>query len=211
MEKFFSIFGKVVLIVLVLGIIGGGAYYFGTRSSVKTSQSLPTSLIPPSTNVQKSSPTVEISPVLSTTLKKTISAGNPQPPFNLYVLSYPSDWTPQHDSPSSGDKLTLTKSNYTLTISQAAGGGGGCAYGNEPPQEMTQQFDSYVEIKAQNNTFRRGTSQQTPTTFTVCENRNGQYGFPTTFGYITYNTPANPNTSMLTEMDSIVTSILKQH
>ncbi len=35
MDKFYSIFGKIVVILLVVGLIGGGAFYFGQKSNVK--------------------------------------------------------------------------------------------------------------------------------------------------------------------------------
>ncbi len=35
MDKFYSIFGKIVVILLVVGLIGGTAFYFGQKSNVK--------------------------------------------------------------------------------------------------------------------------------------------------------------------------------
>ena len=35
MDKFYSVFGKIILVLLVFGLIGGGAFYFGQKSNVK--------------------------------------------------------------------------------------------------------------------------------------------------------------------------------
>lgn len=211
MDKFFSVFGKVILILLILGVIGAGAYYLGQKSATKNSQNQSTAVsttkIPdtptPTIEAMKPSPTTTISS------RKSISAGIPK--WSLYVLSIPTGWTNKEESNESAqtDKLTLTKNSNTLVISQGAGGGGSCTYGSEPSQEMGQHFDSFIGITGFNNQFRRGTNDAGKT-YQICEKGSGGYGFPTTFGYITYNI-SSVSDSILVEMDSIVASILKQH
>ncbi len=215
MEKFFSVFGKVMLVILILGLIGGGAYYFGTKNNQKSQ--LVTTPMPTAqpTEVISNTPTTALllSPpgTTSSTGRTSLSAGVPQ--FGLYVLSYPAGWSTneQRDDKAGTDIVTLTKNGYTLKIVEAGSGGGTCVFGNETPQPFSQHFNTYVDIAGTNGVqYRRG--QTDDTNYTICEKTSdGSYKFPTSWGPITYVTQVPTVSSILAEMDSIVSSILKQH
>lgn len=109
------------------------------------------------------------------------------------------------------DNLTLSKTGYKIVISQAAGGGGGCTYPGDAPAEMAQSFTSFVEINNPNGyLFRRGPAQGSPGAWTVCEKRQGSFGFPTTFGNITLTVPTTTDVTIMAEVDSILASLNKK-
>lgn len=62
--------------------------------------------------------------------------------------------------------------------------------------------------------YRRATSQAgSPAgteVYTVCDKKATGFGLPTQFGYITYNTPTNPDAGLLAVMDAMVASLMKQ-
>lgn len=207
MEKFFSVFGKIILVVIVVGGIGIGAYYLGTKNKTANVLPTPTVQVTSPTNIPTNMPTV--TPKHSRT---AVSAGlGTLPAFSLYVLSYPSGWTSKEekDEKANTDKLTLTKENYTLTILQGPAGAGPCTFGNEPAQEMAQHFATFVGIVGFDRQFRRGTNDSK--TYTVCEQKVQGYAFPTAFGYITYTVPNPSDKGIMAEADSIIASIMKQH
>ncbi len=203
MDKFFSIFGKVVLVLLVVGVIGGVAYYFGKQSSNKPKAASTT--ISPTVEPTQEAATPSAQPTTASSSKKTVSAGT----TTKYSVTFPSDWTANQENQPGNNKLIISKDNYQIVISQGAGGAGACTYGNEPAQPMSQQFKTYVQINGSGHSYRRAASDQTPTMFSICEESNGSYRFPTSFGYITYNTPQNLDPSILLQMDSVVASITK--
>ncbi len=212
MDKFFSVFGKVALVLIILGVIAGGAFYLGKNlANQSPKEQTPSTIVTPSTQpvtpTERPTGTTLLSPTAVT--KKSIAAG--VLPFTLYLLTFPQGWlsNEQKVEATGTDKLTLTKNGYVLTISQGAGGGGSCLYGSEPPQEMAQHFDNFVGITGVDKQYRRGTSDNK--TFTICEKKDAGFGFPTSYGYITYTTPTPNEDTILIEMDLIVASILKQH
>ncbi len=214
MDKFFSVFGKLVLVLLVLGLVGGAAYYFGNKNSqIKQSHTTVSPTLQPTKENITVLPTTEetVMPTASNASRTAFSAGVPQ--FGLYVLSYPAGWTPseQRDDNAGIDTVTFTKNGYILKIVQAGTGGGACIFGNEAPQPFSQHFNTYVEISGANNMhYRRG--QTDDTHYTICEKTSdGSYKFPTSWGPITYVTQVPTVSSILAEMDSIVASISKQH
>jgi uncharacterized protein YxeA len=201
----------VVSIIILIAVIGGGAFYLGQKSTGNSSITpTPTvSKVQTQTNTQ---PTSQISPTPTATSLQTVSAGGVLV-FSAYTLSLPSGWTSAKKITQNSDMLTLTKDSYKITIYQAAGGGGGCTYSGEPPQQMAQTFSSFVEIMNPNGfIFRRGPSLGTPNSWTVCQKNasDGSFGFPTNFGNITITTPANPTDTTMAEIDSILTSINKK-
>lgn len=145
--------------------------------------------------------------------QKTIKAGMDSDIFTAYSLNLSTGWISTHESnvDAKTDDVTLTKEVanvvYTLVISQAAGGAGSCVYPGEPSQQMSQTFTSYVGIPGITHQFRRGTTDGK--THTVCEKKIDSYAFPTTFGYITYKTPAKADPAILNEMDAMVASLSK--
>lgn len=226
MDKFFSVFGKLVLILILFAGIAGAAFYFGKKYSPsqpsQSSQftqptSSPTSY-PTSSPSATSSPTNFPSP--TPIIKKIISAGVASGlSFSLYTIAVPTDWAvaKEHsDSTPPLDKLTLTKSGYELSIYQAATGGALCIYpGVTPPEGPSSIFSSYVEFAgADGKIYRRGeatgASSGGKKTLTVCQKSEDSFGQPTGFGHISYKIPVSFDEGILKEMDGMVVSLSKK-
>jgi hypothetical protein len=140
---------------------------------------------------------------------KTEHAGMQSGVFTPYSVTINPGWSDTHTTDTSAkiDTLKITKGDYTVTISQAAGGSGVCLYPGSSPQPMAQMFNAEVGIPGLHAQYRRGTNDGT--NFTICEMRNNQYVFPTEFGNITYSTPGSPDLTTLNDMDAMVASLAK--
>ena len=115
-NKFFEIFGRLMVVIIVLGSIAAAAYYYGMNRNgavkeeelvIKTGESAAT------TTSDSTKPTV--SPVK----KVQVSAGAVE--HTKYTVSVPEDWQVTKDPTNSNDmdKMTLTKNGYTVVLYQA--------------------------------------------------------------------------------------------
>lgn len=204
MDKGFAVFGKIILAVIVLGGIAYGAYYFGTHSGKFLPQASPSPSASVSIPPSSGQAAVQASSAPQT---KKVSAGSTSGVFSKYSIGVATGWTDSHTNDGTVDKLTITKGQYKITISQAAGGGGSCIFPGDTLQPLSQSFDNFVAINGSSAQFGRGTADGM--THTVCEKRSGSFGFPTELGYITYNTPSPASASVLAEMDGMISSITK--
>lgn len=201
-----------ISLIVLIAVIAGAAFYFGQKSGGSSSIAPTPSVtqLYPTVNTQTTS--VTSTPTTQTPQTTTVSAGGVLV-FSAYTLSLPPSWTSQKETTQYSDMLTLTKDTYKITIYQAAGGGGGCTYPGQAPQEMAQSFSSFVEIMDPNGfVFRRGPSLGTPNSWTVCQKNasDGSFGFPTNFGNITIVNPTNPTDTTIAEIDSILASLNKK-
>jgi hypothetical protein len=199
---------KYVAIILILVLIGVGAYEWGKNQLPTTNvfnlpkPSVTKVFISPS--ITQSSPTNTLSP---TPAVKKVSAGIQNQLFSPYSLMVPAGWVDSHTTNTASDTLTLTKDQYVLTISQAAGGAGACDYPGDTVEPMAQVFTNFVGITGTFSQFRRGTSDNK--TYTVCEQKSSGFAFPTSVGYITYAVPTQADQATLAEMDQMVASLTK--
>lgn len=135
--------------------------------------------------------------------------------FNTYTLDVPNDWKYTKEAAPSGDvasdKLVLTKGAYTISIYQAATGGAPCLYpGDADVEGPSSRFTSFTELTTQTgDILRRSVAQGSSSGFTVCEKQVGGYGQPTAFGHIAISSPTNPSSTMLAEIDSILSTLRK--
>ena len=204
-KSWFNIW-KLLTLVLLTIIVLGGAYYLGLKKN--SNAPTPQASVAPSQTPQ-SSATASATPISSPKpTSTTVSAGVKTDAFIPYTIQIPNGWTNQHTYESTVDKLVITKGGYSLTIVEGGVGGGICTYPGEAPQQMSQTFTSFVGITGTQSQLRRGTSDSI--NYTVCEQKASGFGFPTQFGYITYITQSNPDSSILAEMDGMVASIAKQ-
>lgn len=211
--KFFALFGKIVLIVIVLGGLIFGGYYLGTKSAKTPEKSESTNS---AMKASDSTPTQAVTPTEAVVMKTIKGGGVKDVSFKSYTIETPPGWTDAHQTTDVSDKLTLTKNGYTLSIYQAAVGGGGCLYKGDAPHEMAQTFTDFADIMGKSAQFRRSWNQDAdpnkPITYSVCQKNttDGSYGSPTEFGAISA-TAANPSdAAILAEIDSIIASITKQ-
>ncbi len=197
----------IISVILIVAIIGIGAYMLGKKQNVSQPTPVVKSISP--TSVPPSVTQTIVSPTITkpTASGKKVSAGIKNQFFSPYTVTVPVGWEDKHTSNTASDVLTLTKGQNTLTISQAAAGGGSCIFPGDTPEPMAQTFTSFVGITSTSSQFRRGMSQDG--SYTVCEQKSGGYAFPTSYGYITYAVATPTDQSTLAEMDGIIASLSK--
>lgn len=219
MDKFFSIFGKFVLVMALLGGIAYGAYSLG-RTTAPTAPGAASTAITPTIE-----PTMDpgLTPEkLPAELKSTvITAGvgaESGLSFAKYQITVPSGWTPNHVTTNEGtwvDTLTLTKGTSTLKIFQAATGGAMCLYtGDTDFEGPSSRYDSYVDIKtADGITLRRGTTNTNNGVtkgYAMCQKGTESFGQPTGYGHMSLITSLTPDPALLAEVDAMIASLKKQ-
>lgn len=200
-----------VSIIILIVIVGVGAFYLGQRALNNNISPAPVPTTSQTNTNNQVTPILTPTPTQSQVQTKTITAGGVLS-FPTYTLKTPIDWNSQREQGQDSDKLTLTKNSYKIVISEAAFGGGGCIYPGGTPSEMAQTFSSFVEIINPNGfVFRRGATGSAGS-WTVCQKNtvDGSFGAPTIFGHTSITTPANADASVMAEIDGILASLKKQ-
>jgi hypothetical protein len=224
MEKFFSVFGKVVLVLAVVAILGGGGYYLGKSGTLNLGSSQQPAAVtttnpnPEPTNTIESTVTPTSTPS-SAVKTKTTTAGVAEGSglsFSHYTVVTPEGWNINHEFDASVpmDSLTLTRGEYQIKIHQAASGGGQCLYPGDPTPDhpFVSSYTAYEEIVGSDGKlYRRSSSgvSDGKMPYTVCQKSTDTYGAPTSFGHISITAPATPNASILKEIDGIIASLKK--
>jgi hypothetical protein len=207
---FFILFGKITLFAILAGALLFGAYFY-----VKNAKKSESSLSAPAQSAINShtTPTVSFTPTDLPSKKRLLAGPANGTSFKSYNVEIPAGWTDSHEITTVSDKLILTKDDSSITIYQAAVGGGGCIYKGDPPAQMAQQFSNYVNIIGKSASFRRSWNDDpgTKTAYTVCQKNttDNSYGSPTEFGAINISAHSS-DTITLAEIDSILASLIKQ-
>jgi len=193
------------ILILGFGLLGGYLIAGQTKMQEDITQ-IPT-IQPSQTPIPTSKPSPTPNPNA-----KIIKAGMSTNPYSIEV---PKDWTDSRENTQAGviDKLTLSKNGYTLTIYQAAMGGGGCLYPGDAPSEMSQNFTDFTEIKGTTDTLRRSWNKNNAQTitYTVCKKgTDGSYGTFSSFGAISAVSPNPADAKILAEIDAMLATIVKQ-
>lgn len=190
-----KIFLPIIILLIILGV-GGGAYYIGRQDAAPT---------PTSTSVI-TTPSPTPSP------KKKVTAGGAVS-FATYTILLPDNWTAtqEHDSKTDIDRLTLKRDGYEIRIFQGATGGAQCLYpGDQEAEGPSGKYDTFVTIMTQDGVTLRRSGTAGSTGFTLCQKQpDGIYIQPTSFGHISYLLPTNFDSSVLSEMDTIIASLKK--
>jgi len=219
MDKFFSFFGKFILVTAILGGVGYGAYSLG-RSTSPASQSgaASTAMTPalkPTTDpglMPESKPETVKSTIVTAGVGSESGLS-----FTKYQLTVPVGWTPNHSTTNEGtwvDTLTLTRGSTTLKIFQAATGGAMCLYPtDEDFAGPSSRYDTYVDITTVDGlTLRRGTTNGdngTTKGYTMCQKGTESFGQPTGFGHMSLTTSLPPDPVLLLEVDAMLASLKK--
>ncbi len=214
-NKFFEIFGRLALVIIIIVGIAGVAYYYGSQKN-DTDKKEKEIVVAVNESVSPTS-AVNQSPTKAPVAKVQIKAGATG--HTLYTVSVPADWKSSKDevnNSDSSDTLTLSKDGYSLVIHQA--NMGGSLYSFEDAKvdgPFAQEYKgTYVDFTGVNGEkYRRidASSQNKPgeKNFTVVEKKTDSYQAPTTFGALSYTTPLSPASDLLDEMDDIVASLKK--
>lgn len=208
MERFFSVFGKVMLVILVLGAMSYGGYYFGKQTkSITKPEALNTSVV--EENVAFVTPTPTNKPSVTLVAGVNKSAGLS---FDQYSVMTPTDWISKKESQTTLDeKLTLTKDGYEISIFQAATGGALCLYpGDADFEGPSSKFEVFTNLITKDGKILRKSSDKAGVVFTICQkSADGSYLQPTNYGHISIKLPTSYTTEILTEIDSIISSLKK--
>lgn len=208
MEKFFSIFGKVMLVILVLGAMSYGGYYFGKQTkNITKPEALNTSVV--EENVASVTPTPTNKPSITLVAGVNKSAGLS---FDQYSMMTPSDWTSKKESQTAMDeKLILEKDGYQISIFQAATGGALCLYpGDAAFEGPSSKYAVFTNLITKDGRNLRRSGDLNGTAFTVCQKSpDGSYQQPTNYGHISIKLPVVWTQEVLIEIDSIISSLKK--
>jgi hypothetical protein len=206
MQKFFEIFGKIVIVIIILGSLTYAGYYLGTKSN-DTKKPIATNDSDNATTepkpVQTITPFVEVSGGVS----KSVGLS-----FDQYTISIPNEWTSKKESQTTLDeKLILEKDGYSISIFQAATGGALCLYkGDADFEGPSSKFDYFVELTSKDGRVLRRSGEKNGTTFTVCQKSpDGSFQQPTNYGHISVKLPSAWDDDGLLEVDKIISSLKK--
>jgi len=206
--------GKIVLFFIIAVVLLIGGYYLGVQSNPITVSSTPTprSPLPPTATPTPRPPT----PTPASLNTKKITAGlSGSSTFKPYSIDMPTDWTDARETTITAgiDKLTFTKNNYLVTIYQSTIGGDKCLYKGDKPQDLAQTFTDFADINGKSGHYRRSWNQNSgqSITYTICQKTDaGSYSTLTTFGAISIVSPNPATAAMLSEIDGMIASLIKQ-
>lgn len=217
-DKFFSVFGKVALVMIILGLIGGGAYYYG---SINKQSTLPTPTLVQLKETKAETGTVKTTP--TTGVRRPFQSGIGD---YIFTGSIPQDWkiTKAEDNFSVGtSELNIERGEYALIVRQSPRGVGACGYPDAPGTSTNPEMESPAIITKYTQflgflgeVFRRQDITANPSAgvsfYGICQKNSNEnfYQNYTKFGEITYHTPLdNPSEAVLKEIDSIVATFKK--
>ena len=190
-------FGSTGLIIVILIIIAGGAYFWNQK---KVEAPTPTNVPPETTAVD-------------TTDWRTYSNPN-------YNIRYPYDWSLNSSKaiPTNeyeGSTITLIKENHKFEIYiPSASSPSICLFEGDPPYRIEGEASTvkitgdYIEVKSSSNTFRRfvnpkpidgRTNEQI---FIMCQKEKDSNLFQTS--NISFRVPTNYNRNLVLQMDEIL-------
>ncbi len=205
---------KIVLFFVIAVALLLGGYYLGTQSNPITASPKP---IPTMASIPTKSPTPPPpTPTPASLNTKKITAGlSGSSAFQPYTIDMPTDWTDARETTITAgiDKLTFTKNSYLVTIYQSTIGGDKCVYKGDKPQTLAQTFTDFADINGKSGHYRRSWNQNggQSITYTICQKADdGSYSTLTTFGAISIVSPNPATTAMLSEIDGMIASLVKQ-
>lgn len=205
MDKFFAIFGKISLVVIILTTMIYGGYYFGKKAG--------NTIKPEAVNTEESLETTLPSPQPTNQSQITVIGGVPKSAglsFDQYSIVTPEGWSSKKENQTVADeKLILTKGEYQISIFQAATGGAFCLYpGDDDLEGPSSRFETFIILTTKDGrTLRRSLNENG---FTVCQkSADGSYQQPTNYGHISIKMPTTWTQEVLTEIDTILSSLKK--
>lgn len=204
--KVMKYFISVVVTALIVGL-GVTAYFKGWLPQVSFTKPQAVSVQGTEVATPINSPAVSPTPTALTPTE--IKAGGILS-MSAYSINIPSDWSYSKDGSIAGqsDKLTITKGAYSITISQGAFGGGGCLYPGDADSEMSQRFTSFTAITDQSGDNLR-LSTLSSGGYVVCQGNGTSWGDITSFGHISVTAPAGPDMTLVSQINSILSSLKK--
>lgn len=182
-----------------------GGYYFGKKAG--------NTIKPEAVNTEESLETTLPSPQPTNQSQITVIGGVPKSAglsFDQYSIVTPEGWSSKKENQTVADeKLILTKGEYQISIFQAATGGAFCLYpGDDDLEGPSSRFETFIILTTKDGrTLRRSLNENG---FTVCQkSADGSYQQPTNYGHISIKMPTTWTQEVLTEIDTILSSLKK--
>lgn len=201
-------------VLILLLIVGSGAYYLGTQKNKSLSQSKVQNSPTPSSSQPSPPPTVNIK-AQNTEWEEYTSNKLPNISFKAYKIIYPATWAKKiNREAETVDILTLSKDDHFIEIWQGPTDGGGCVFEGDMPEGPYSDYRNtpYIEIESKIGTLRRvllKSNKPNQAVFGFCVSSKDKkfYGSPSIVGSISYTVPSNYNKTTLKEMDKIVSTL----
>lgn|SRR3989344_2294118 len=197
-----------ILILIVVVGIAGGAYYFGYDHGWEKSLDKQNPNIYSSPGPTGNKPTP--SPDETANWKTYTSEKLKDVSFESFSIKYPSNWILdiRRIEP---DLLSvkLSQKDYNIEISQGGYDGSVCLFDGDKDFDgpnADYRGKQFTEIDTDIGTFRRVHSTL-ESMFWFCQLSGDTFASPTTVGKMFYEVPLNPDQETLLEMDSIVKTI----
>ena len=199
-----------MLVVIVLTALIYGGYYFGKKTSNEIKlEAVSTESETPLEITFTASPSA-IPQRLSTVLGGVSKSAGLS--FDQYSITTPEEWIAKKESQTIADeKLILTKGEYQINIFQAATGGALCLYpGDDDFEGPSSRFEEFIVLTTKDDRTLRRSFNKGDTSFTICQKSgDGSYQQPTNYGHISIKLPADYSIEMVSEIDSIISSLKK--
>lgn len=199
------------MVLLTLGALTYGGFYFGSKTkdvskpqagATESTQNIITNIVTPK-------------PTVSSQQLTTVSAGVPKSAglsFDQYSITFPENWKLEKTNQTMMDqKLTLSSNNYEINIFQGATGGALCLYAGDSEFEgPSSKYETFVELTTKDNRLLRRSGDKNGIAFTICQKSgDGSFQQPTNYGHISVEMPADFTPEILSEIDSIISSLKK--
>ena len=214
MERFFSVFGKIALVIIVAGSLTWAGFYFGQKTRININQAI-SQTENRKDNTEQEQPVPKPTSSTENTPKNKVTGGVSKSAglsFDQYTLDLPVTWSFSKENQTLMDeKLIMTKDGYSITIFQGATGGALCLYpGDSDFEGPSSKFSYYKELTSQDGRTLRRSGETNGTAFTVCQkSTDGSFGQPTNYGHISIKLPSAWDENGLKEIDAIITSLKK--
>lgn len=197
-----------LLIVIIIALAGGLAYFIGKNSNeAATTQEV---VSPTPTTNQTEDTLVTPTPIAE---KTKIITGGGILSFPKYEITLPADWTFERESENAdSEKITLAGDGFTITILQGGFGGAVCLFPGDPDLEgPSSRYDYFEDITTKSNDqFRRVWSTGSFTGYGLCQLTQYGWGVPTSYGHISIKANAVPNNQQVTVLDNVLASFTKK-
>ena len=196
-----------VLVVIIIGLVGGLAYFAGKSANTNTggiTSTLPT----PTAAAPTATATAETLLPTKPVTKKVNGGGILS--FPKYELTIPADWEASKEIPGpDSEKVILKKSGYEVSILEGGFGGSICLYPGDADMEgPSARYEQFMEITTRSGDILRR-SWTGSGGFAICHKTQYGWNAPTLFGHISIKTPAVYTPQMITEIDNILASLTR--
>ena len=200
-------FAQIIIFIVLLVLVGIGAYYFGTQKVGLLPNLVPTPRV--------SDEPITVVPI--TTPNPTAGWKSYQAPktefSKAFTLYYPPTWKLEFTQPS----IRLSKGDVYFEFKQGPGSVGMCLFNDDKNNPDAPQFATifpsyYKEIKKSESMTWRLATEESPKTwddaYILCEKLTGDsyYSQYTSIGYVPFRVSPS-DTSSLNEIVEILTSI----